>query len=519
MTVYVDKKYLVLPTSKYAAPKRVFLYEDGVLLFDFVCKIDNLAPDFTAYVDVSPFLFRNVSIEIEPCVEYQPKLTDDFVGDEVYAERFRPKVHFTVKNGWNNDPNGLILRDGVYHMFYQYNPAGAEWSNMHWGHATSSDLMHWEEKDIALFPDEMGTMFSGSAITDENNVSGLGSGALLLFYTAAGGTSVLSKNKRFTQCLAYSTDGGVTFKKYDKNPVVDHIEAANRDPKVVYVEELCRYIMLLYLQNNTYAIMSSFDLLTWSEMQRIELAGDMECPDVFPLYCKGKRYWVIMGAFDKYIVGRFDGGAFVPDTAVKTLTHLKMSYAAQSFSGIDGRVVRISWNITDNPSCSFTSQMGFPTEMTLCECEGELYLACAPIREIERLYESRRTLADVSLDEDIKCDIGQRAVDISLDAQYVAGEKLTVSVFGTEIVCDMEKNEIRCKRAKLPLSVCRDRLRLRLVVDTASIEIYGDGGKAFAAVAALSDYNLPYLKISKNERIKLSLLEICTLKGVHENET
>jgi len=519
MTVYIDKKYMILPSSKHASLKRVYLYENGKLLFDFVCKIDNISPDFTAYVDVSAFIGKSVTLKIEPDVHYTPKLSNIFPGPEVYAERFRPKVHFTVKNGWNNDPNGLIRKDGVYHMFYQYNPAGAEWGNMHWGHAVSRDLLHWEEKDIALFPDELGTMFSGSAITDSCNASGLGKDAMLLFYTAAGGTNVLSQGKPFTQCLAYSLDNGATFQKYEHNPIVAHIAGSNRDPKVIYVEELGRYVMALFLKENEYALLTSADLISWEELQRITLPGDAECPDIFRLECDGIGYYVIMGALDKYTVGRFTNGRFTAEGAAKSLTYLKMSYAAQSFSGTEaGRVVRISWNIINSPADSFTSQMGFPVEMKLKRQDGELFLSCLPIREIEQLYISSENSNGVKLDSDVVYELGTGAADISISCKYTFGEKLKLTLFGSEIICDMELNEIRCKRAKMPLSLFRDRLDLRIIADTSSIELYCDGGKSFLAVSVPADHNLPYIKIDKNEALSLDTVEVHKLKGVYDAE-
>ncbi len=519
MKVFIDKKYLILPACKHASQKRVFIYEDGKLIFDFVCKIDNISPDFTAYVDVSAFIGKSVDLEIEPDVPYTPKLGDEFIGSEVYAERFRPRVHFTVKNGWNNDPNGLIYKDGTYHMFYQYNPAGAEWGNMHWGHAVSRDLLHWEEKDIALFPDELGTMFSGSAITDRDNVSGLGKDAMLLYYTAAGGANVLSRGKPFTQCLAYSTDNGVTFKKYEGNPIVTHIAGSNRDPKVVFVEEIGKYVMALFLKENEYVLLTSRDLVRWEELQRLTLTGDAECPDIFPLVCGGVRYWVIMGALDRYIVGRFKEGVFTPEAPVKSLTHLRMSYAAQSFSGVeDGRVIRISWNSINSPADGFTSQMGFPAEMKLTRRDGELFLSCLPIKEIEKLYICSECSDGLTLVSDAVYDLGTGAADISISCKYVLGEKLKLNIFGTEIICDMELNEIRCKRAKMPLSLFRDGLELRIIADTSSIELYCDGGRSFLAVSAIADYNLPYSKIFKNEALTLDHVEVHKLKGVYDEK-
>ena len=439
----------------------------------------------------------------------------EMVLPNLWNEPLRPEVHFTVKNGWNNDPNGLVYRDGIYHMFYQYNPAAPVWGNMHWGHAVSRDLLHWEEKDIALFPDAFGTMFSGSAFTDDKNASGLGEGTMLLYYTAAGGTNLLSKGQKFTQCLAYSKDGE-TFTKYDGNPIVPHIEAANRDPKVVYVEEIDKYIMAIYRAEGRYQLLSSSDLINWTLFQEIELHGDGECPDLFALKCGGKKYWILMGAKDIYVVGHFEKDRFAIDNSEKKLTHLKMSYAAQSFSGTEGgRVVRIAWHILNAPADSFASQMSFPTEMKLEKCGDEIYLASTPIKEIEQLYVNGGELCNLSLAKAQKVETGASALDIAFTMPYIHGEKLVINMFGTDLACDMDKNEIRCKNVKMPLSVNGDKVDMRILVDRCSVEIFADGGKIFAAAAMFADYNLPCVVLKGNEKITIDNFTWHTLKNIH----
>ena len=506
---------MLFPVNSRAASKKVCLYDGGKLLFDFDCRIDNINPNFTAFVDVSAFVGKEVDVSIDPNVPYKPSFASRMEIPNLWKEPLRPEVHFTVKNGWNNDPNGLVYRDGIYHMFYQYNPAAPVWGNMHWGHAISRDLLHWEEKDIALFPDEKGTMFSGSAITDEKNASGLGEGTMLLFYTAAGGTNRLSKGQKFTQCMAFSKDGE-TFTKYEGNPVVPHIEAANRDPKVVYVDEIGKYIMAIYRAECRYELLSSSDLLHWNEFQEVELHGDAECPDLFPLECGGKKYYVLMGAKDIYIVGHFEKDRFVIDNSEKKLTHLKMSYAAQSFSGVPhGRVVRIAWHILNAPADNFTSQMSFPTELRLEKCNDDIYLAASPIKEIETLYCGGGELHNISLNEQKTIETGAAALDISLSFGYTVGEKFVINVFGTDLVCDMDKNELRCKNVKMPLSLNGDKVDVRILVDRSSVEIFADGGKIFAAAVAFADYNLPMVTLNKNEKITIDNFIWHTLNNIH----
>lgn len=515
MKVLISDKYMLLPVNSRAACKKVCLYDGEKLLFDFDCRIDNLNPCFTAYVDLSAFVGKEVELTVNPYVPYEPRFAHEMELSGLWKEPLRPEVHFTVKNGWNNDPNGLVYRDGIYHMFYQYNPAAPVWGNMHWGHAVSRDLLHWEEKDIALYPDEMGTMFSGSAIVDKDNVSGLGENAMLLYYTAAGGSNLLSKGQRFTQCLAFSKDGE-SFTKYKGNPVVRHIEASNRDPKVVYVDEIEKYIMAIYRAEGRYELLSSKDLLSWCEFQEITLHGDAECPDIFPLYCSGKKYWVLMGAKDIYVVGHFENDRFVIDNSEKKLTHLKMSYAAQSFSGIPtGRVVRIAWHRLNAPADNFTSQMSFPTELHLKKCNDELYLAAEPICEIEKLYVSGETVQDISLEKARTVETGAAALDLSLSMPYIQGEKLVINIFGTDIACDMDKNELRCKDIKMPLSLNGDKIDVRVIADRCSVEIFADGGKIFAAAVAFADYNIPTVTLNKNEKITIDTFTWHTLENIH----
>lgn len=174
-----------------------------------------------------------------------------------YNEQFRPQIHYTPARNWTNDPNGMVYADGVWHLFYQYNPWGHDWGNMSWGHATSTDLMHWKEQPVALYADELGYIYSGSAVVDEKNVAGFGEGAIIAFYTSHGAHE--------QQSLAYSTDGGMTFTKYDKNPIVKNTTYGDyRDPKVVWDEEAQTWYMVVATGgDHGVAILRSTDLKTW----------------------------------------------------------------------------------------------------------------------------------------------------------------------------------------------------------------------------------------------------------------
>lgn len=513
----ISGKYLLLPTSRNASLKHVCLYEDNTLVFDFKCKIDLLEPTFTAHIDVSQFIGKELEMTVDPDMRVSPRFSNSMDIPDAYRESLRPQVHFTVKNGWNNDPNGLVYANGAYHMFYQYNPAAPEWQNMHWGHAVSRDLVHWEEKDIALFPDRLGTMYSGSAYIDTKNDAGFGKDAMLLFYTAAGGSNKLSEGKPFTQCIAYSNDGGATFTKYAGNPIIPHIEGGNRDPKVVYADEIGKYVMAIYLANHRYELFTSDDLLDWAHYDYISFEADAECPDIFPLVCDGEKLWVFMGALDFYKICRLTENGVETVNDAKRLTHLRMSYAAQSFSGVPGgRVLRIAWHITGIPAPNFASQMGFPTEVSLQKADGEYYLRSLPAKEIALLYTGANKYADIPLSTALTLEAGKSPIHLKLNAPYVEGELLTINSFGTPIVCDMAKNEIRCKNAKMPLSLTKDMLQLEIICDRCSLELFADGGRYCVAVAAIADYNVPRIRIERNGKLFIDSLEWHTLKSIHE---
>jgi hypothetical protein len=378
-------RYLLLPVNNSVPIQRISICAPGAEPYELDVKYDPAAPRYTAYIDISKFGDHGLLVTLADGSTPEYSIADK-LPEDTYTEPYRPQVRFSVPRGWTNDPNGLVYAFGTWHMFFQHNPAGTEWGNMHWGHATSSDLLHWQYDGDVLFPDRLGTMFSGSAIVDERNVSGLGTGGyppILLFYTAAG--------KPFTQCLAYSDDGGKTFKKYPHNPIVGHIAGDNRDPKVVWCDELDKYVMALYLDGSDFALLCSDNLLDWSEFQRLTLPGDAECPDFYPMLLDGReRKWVFSGASDRYFTGDIKDGRFVPDGPVKRLfAGDRESYAAQTFSGLPGyRRVRIAWNTTwhnfvDSP---FSMSMTFPAELELRTIDGVPTLCASPVRDIERLF-------------------------------------------------------------------------------------------------------------------------------------
>lgn len=486
MKLKIDRRYLALPVSAHAQVKKLLFYgESGRLVFDLDVKLDPVGAQFTYYADLRAFLGQTLTLACEPEAGYVPQLVDE--KSEETETRFRPEVHFTPERGWINDPNGLVYCDGTYHLFYQHNPVGMNWGNMHWGHATSCNLTHWEEQEIALFPDEMGTMYSGCALVDEDNVSGLGDGTnapLLLFYTAAGGESELSKQATYSQCLAYSLDGGRTFKKYSGNPVVPHIVGGNRDPKVVFCPELKGYVMALYLDGTTYGLLRSENLLDWTLIQCISIENEAECPDFFWLELDGEGYWVLIGASDYYLVGQIRNGRFEP---VQEPGRLKAegshSYAAQSYSGrVNDRIIRVAWNRFELPGMPFNGSMTTPVELFLQRLDGRITLCCRPALEWS-------VLEGECVEGEGSVKLPGRANDMSLSIPAAGGEK-TVELCGLKMQIDAEWETVRVNGCVMHANRTGDFVHLRVVQDVHAVEVFSQDGAGYMCVGHLADQSL-----------------------------
>lgn len=482
MVITEKSRYLVIPVSKKAEKSKLYIREGRQLLIDLDVHLDFAAPETCFYYDLARFAGINVTVSHETGFSFgfSEKKPD------APAEACRPALHFSADTGWINDPNGLVFYEGRYHAFFQHNPVGTGWGNMHWGHAVSDDLLHWTELDEALFPDEMGDMFSGSAIVDEDNLLGLNTKehkALLLFYTAAGDLRELSKGAKFTQCLAYSTDGGVTFTKYAHNPIVPHIKAANRDPKVMRDAASGLYLMGLYLDGTEYALLTSPDLINWTELQHFSLPGDDECPDLYPM--NGK--WVVSGAHDTFRVCDFDPAVgFVNFTEPKKLGFGRC-YAAQSFNGPDRRL-RISWNRFEVPSNCFNSTLGIPCELKL---DGEqLYISPVPV--LDAAAKSER-VEEMLPSNGIRREIGCPC-DVTLSLSKLE-EKVNLMLHGTAIGIDVCANTLTVGENILPLCSDDGAVTLRILCDHCGTEIFTGitenlGAKVYGSITTIPKDNV-----------------------------
>lgn len=522
MQLHVERTYLVLPVSYTAAERRLLFYQGDGLVLDLVVRLDFTASDCDYYYDISRFIGDTLELNIEEFVDLPLHQVDQIPTLDEAADFFRPRVHFTARRGWINDPNGLVFYEGKYHLFYQHNPVGRDWGNMHWGHASSRDLIHWHEETIALFPDHLGTMFSGSAIVDYQNLSGLREGGhdpLLLYYTAAGSTSILSAGRKSTQCLAFSVDGGKTFRKWSLNPLIESESSENRDPKVVYDEIAAVYYMALYIAEDRYAIYHSTDLIHWLRKQELRLAGDNECPDLYPLRVEdtGERLWIFTGAHDNYLVGRFDAdGCYQPIQGVRQLQYGSNSYAAQTFSGMGAdRQIRLAWNRAAVPPAPFHGSMTTVTELSLKSDADGYHLCLMPIEAYQNLRVRQSCLENTMIKarEDLTIAVYGVANDILL---AIRPGDFSISILGLQMTVHGSDLSLRCADLVLPLEVEDGLINLRFITDSTAIEVYTGVGKSFASLAHLSAGEAELMSIrTVNEALILDRLEINELSAAN----
>ena len=410
-----------------------------------------------------------------------------------YDEKLRPQFHFTPRKGWTNDPNGLVYYKGQYHLFFQHNPFDVKWGNMTWGHATSPDMVRWTQGEHVLHPDKMGTMFSGSAVVDWENTAGLQKGAektIVLIYTAAGGTSPESKGQPFTQCIAYSNDAGRTFAKYDGNPVVPNMVGSNRDPKVVWHAPTRRWIMALYLDGDTFGFLSSPDLKKWTLNQKISVPKTSECPDFFEMPVEdepGVTKWIWTAANGSYLVGSFDGKRFTPEVMTQSVHAGTNYYAVQTFSDLpDKRRVQLAWmNGGQYPGMPFNQQMSAPYEFKLRKHGYASYRIYAlPVREIESLRGQGRTWAsaNVAPGENPLAGLSGDTWDIVAEIEPGSAKEVGFRFRGWTVRYTVKDrpgdNTLASSQLSTPLRLKDGRLRLRILVDRASVEVFGNDGEA-----------------------------------------
>lgn len=403
-------------------------------------------------------------------------MSDTF--DTSNKDYYRPVYHHTPLYGWMNDANGLIYKDGEYHLYYQYNPYGSRWGNMHWGHSVSKDLIHWEHLKPALARDTLGHIFSGSTIIDHLNSAGFGKDAMIAFYTSA------SDEHGQIQCMAYSYDNGRTFTKYDKNPVLTPFDNLKdfRDPKVFWYEPMKKWYMIVSADKEM-RFYNSSNLKDWKYLSAFgENYGiqpnQFECPDFVQLPVDGdstNMKWALIvninpgclfgGSATEYFIGDFDGQSFTCDTkpeVTKFLDYGKDHYATVCFSNTGSRAIAVPWmsnwqyaNVT--PVKQYRGANALPRELSLFTKDGEIYMASDAVKETSCLRQETRKLNDFSINNEYlindafaSCGAAfQIEMDfIPGDSQIAGFEMLNDKGEKTKIYFDMDKNRLVMDRTE-----------------------------------------------------------------------
>lgn len=416
-------RYLLLPIEEESAESQVRLNTGDAADTDMDIrlaqnKVDYFVPfSLPANAKTATVHIRNKSKDALCWKEI--RLSDTF--DTTNTDKFRPVYHHTPLYGWMNDANGLVYKDGEYHLYYQYNPYGSKWGNMHWGHSVSKDLMHWEHLAPAIARDTLGHIFSGSSIVDQENMAGYGAGSILAFYTSAS-----DKNGQI-QCLAYSDDNGRTFTKYENNPVLRPSDGLRdfRDPKVFWYAPESKWVMIVSADKEM-RFYDSRNLKDWNYLSSFGEGygvqpSQFECPDMVELPVDGNsndKKWALIvnvnpgcyfgGSGTQYFIGDFDGTKFICDNrpdVTKWLDWGKDHYATVCFSNTGDRVIAVPWmsnwqycNIV--PTRQFRSANALPRELGLYTQEGDIYLSAAPVAESGNLRKECREIPSFTVDKD-----------------------------------------------------------------------------------------------------------------------
>lgn len=492
----VSQRYLNIPIKNGAPKRQVTLLADGNVVVRNEMELASGEPDWWAPMDVSEWRGKSVTLQVDRLPEDSKALSgiktgDKFEGAEnLYREPLRGQFHFSPRRGWNNDPNGLVFFNGEYHLLFQHNPYGWGWGNMHWGHAVSRDLVHWEELGDKLMPDDFGPMFSGSAVVDWKNTSGLGAEGkppLILIYTAAGDPTV--------QCIASSTDGR-RFTKYSGNPVVKQITNGNRDPKVMWHAPSGKWVMVLYVglpgNKHTVHFFTSPNLRDWTLASVTEgVAGSnylFECPDFFELPIDGdaaRKKWVLLAANCEYGIGSFDGTRFTPEHSKIPGHRGRGFYAAQSFSDIpaqDGRRIFVGWFQTETKGEAFNQSMTVPLELKLASTAEGPRMTFSPVRELQTLRSKTDRFDQVKLAPGGANPLAKiKAELVELRAEFDPGEALELifKVRGATITYDAAKQELIVNGHRVPAPLRNGRQRLIVYCDRTGLEVFASDGLTY----------------------------------------
>ncbi len=477
-----------------------------------------------------------------------------------YNDPHRPQIHFSPKSGWMNDPNGMVYHNGTYHLFFQYYPDSTVWGPMHWGHATSTDLVHWKELPIALYPDSLGYIFSGSAVVDEKNTSGFGKDGkapmIAIFTHHDMAKEKTGQTDVETQSIAYSLDEGATWTKYDGNPVVKNPDIRDfRDPKVHWNEQTSKWIMTLATKDRI-TFYSSPNFKEWTRESDFGSdvgahGGVWECPDLFALDYNGQKVWVLIvninpggpngGSATQYFTGQFDGHTFTPyQTDTRWIDYGPDEYAGITWSNTGDRKIFIGWmsnwqyaNLV--PTEKWRSATTIARELGLQKIGDKFLVTSVTVKELSVIEEKTTTLTDIAkasfgltekvgkLDGPAKITMAADAIGpFTLTLANEVGEKLQIGYDATlkeyfidrsqSGKIDFEKGFGK-KHISPRLSV-KPNMDITLVIDDASVELFADGGLSVMTEIFFPTENFTNITLQLPGNQTIKTLQYTPLKSI-----
>ena len=476
----------------------------------------------------------------------------------VYNEPHRPQIHFTPKEKWMNDPNGMVYYKGVYHLFFQYYPDSTVWGPMHWGHATSKDLIHWSEQPIALYPDSLGYIFSGSAVVDANNTSGFGKNGkvpLVAIFTHHDPKGASARKNDFQyQSIAYSLDEGKTWTKYSGNPVVKNPGIRDfRDPKVIWFEEGKKWIMTLATKDRV-TFYSSRNLKNWTKESEFgekvgAHGGVWECPDLISMDYKGEKIWVLFvsinpggpngGSATQYFTGKFDGKTFSPfQTDTRWVDYGTDNYAGVTWANTGKRKIFLGWMsnwqyATKVPTEKWRSAMTIPRELGLQKIGGKYFVTSKPVNELKILANGPSTLQKIDKLTEKKLRLSgpsqltlkvDKLESFSITLLNKANQKVVIGydkISNSYYIDRTASGKVSFEKGfagkhLAPRLSTEEKIHLTLIIDVASVELFADNGLTAMTEIFFPDEEYTDITIQSSEAFKISL-QHTKLKSIHKN--
>ena len=512
VSLNVSEQYLLLPIQENAPESKIGIIKNNKQEGTYMnVRLARERVDYYFPLSLSAYKGQHISIDIQGLPESslcwkELKMSDSF--DMTNKEKFRPVYHHTPAYGWMNDPNGMFYKDGVYHLYFQYNPYGSMWGNMHWGHSTSTDLTHWNYEGVALAPDAWGAIFSGSCVVDKENTAGFGKDAVIAFYTSAKPSPWGDVQ---SQSMAYSLDNGKTFTKYEHNPILTSTERDFRDPKVFWYAPGKHWVMMLAVGQHM-EIYSSVNLKEWkkeSEFGAMQGALEGTSQKKWVLICNLNPGGPFGGSAAQYFVGSFDGKEFVNEspTQTKWLDWGKDNYATVTWSNApEGRCIALgwmsNWQYANNiPTLQYRSANTIARDLTLYRSGEELYLKSTPSAEIKKARTDKVSVPSfrVSGQYEVKSLLpsNEGAYEIEMTLNNAGASKITFSLLndnGEKVTMyyDVLRKQFAMDRSEsgevsfskdfpaltvAPVEDTKGDIRLRLFVDRSSVEAFGEDGK------------------------------------------